>query len=103
MTERLGLAGPGAVGAAAVWNRVMSPQAARVRAAHSAMGAAQSQRLILFSRRPAQSTTTTTLLSVQRANSRPRAQFAPPEVLQFVAHHAPQRSPEHESADFRET
>jgi hypothetical protein len=37
---------------AEVWNRLISPQAAKARVRHSRVGAAQSPRLILFSRRP---------------------------------------------------
>jgi hypothetical protein len=62
MTLRLGLAGLDVDGLA-VWNLVISPQAAVASAADSTMGAAQIRRLILLSRRPTKATTTATLIS----------------------------------------
>ena len=49
---RFGLIGGVADGSAAVWKRLMSPQAASVAAAYSRAGTAQSRRLIPILRRP---------------------------------------------------
>src|SRR5579859_1625980 len=56
-TAWLGLIAGAADGMLAIWNRLMSPQAASVAATHSRAGAAQSRRLIPSSRRPASPST----------------------------------------------
>src|SRR5689334_13656530 len=99
---RFGLIVGAADGSAAVWKRLMSPQAASVAAAHSRTGTARSWRLIPILRRP-ESPSTSSYSCVWQVSSRLALRSVQPGPLQFVALGAPQPSHEHESADSQGT
>ena len=66
---------------AEVWNRLISPQPASARAAHSKAGAAHRRRLIRISRRPALSATSATRISARELIPAKQLNLPRPEHL----------------------